>query len=93
MIAEIKKSGCVRCGEAHPGCLDFHHVDPSTKYKSGRDGCVAELASRGVSWKMVAAEIAKCELICSNCHRKQHWEERLARVRPPQPEQLRLIGR
>tara|TARA_Y100000034_G_C6865923_1_gene394648 strand:+ start:633 stop:1019 length:387 start_codon:yes stop_codon:yes gene_type:complete len=66
-----KTCKCKRCGEDHPACLDFHHIDPETK-----EGGMGWLISRrGFSWNRVLEEIGKCEVLCSNCHRKLHWEE------------------
>src|SRR5437763_16015972 len=59
---------CSRCAENHPACLDFHHLDPHTKV----DG-ITELIKRIVSKQRILDEIAKCEVICANCHRKEHY--------------------
>jgi hypothetical protein len=70
-LRELKrKYGCSKCPEHHPACLDFHHRDP--RHKSGE---VCQMLHRG-SWQKVLEEIDKCEVLCSNCHRKLHWEER-----------------
>lgn len=68
---ELKRTlSCKNCGESHPGCLDFHHKDESTKYAS-----ISVLASCGYSKDKILQEIAKCEVLCSNCHRKLHYDE------------------
>lgn len=70
------KIGCSRCGETHIACLEFHHRNPNEK---------DFLLSVGVakySVKRLEAEVAKCEVICSNCHRKHHWQEKQDRLRP-----------
>lgn len=57
---------CNRCPEADPICLDFHHTDPSTKlFGIGNE-------HHKVSLKKLKEEIAKCEVLCANCHRKEH---------------------
>lgn len=61
--------GCSVCGETHPAVLDLHHRDPSEK-KYG----VGALISKRVD--VVMAELEKCDVLCSNCHRKLHWEEK-----------------
>jgi hypothetical protein len=57
---------CVRCGFDHPAALDFHHRDPAEK-KFG----VAQGALK-YAWSTLLAEIAKCDVLCSNCHRIEH---------------------
>lgn len=66
LIRAIKtESGCVECGyNAHPEALDFDHIDPTAKANPGRG------AFRTIwSWSRIEAEIAKCEVVCANCHR------------------------
>lgn len=65
-IAEVKKAGCSRCPETHPATLDFHHKTDDKKYG------IAKMVSRATSLKTIKAEIEKCELLCANCHRKEH---------------------
>jgi hypothetical protein len=61
------KKGCEKCGENHPACLDFHHTDPTTK-----TGYVSRIARNSI--KKALEEIKKCQLLCSNCHRKEHYD-------------------
>lgn len=61
---------CVKCGESHPACLHFHHRD--SKQKLGTIGAMV----RSLSREQVEKEIAKCDVLCANCHAKIHWEER-----------------
>src|SRR5436309_676769 len=65
---EYKKTlACEVCGENHPACLEFHHLDPRKKKFS-----VSTRRDRP-SMKALLAEIAKCRVLCANCHRKEHW--------------------
>lgn len=57
--------GCERCGESHPGCLDFHHEDDKLLE-------VSTCVSNGWSLARILTEIDKCSVVCSNCHRKHH---------------------
>lgn len=58
-----REAGCILCGHSIPEACDFHHVDPSNKsFTIGRD-----IMSRGRD--RVLAEVEKCVVICSNCHR------------------------
>lgn len=70
-MQELKKGlKCEFCGEDHPACLDFHHRDPNEKEFSIANGMMRK------SFEKIKQEIAKCSVLCSNCHRKLHWEER-----------------
>src|ERR1017187_3934911 len=56
------KAGCSDCGyREHPAALDFDHL-PGT-VKSDNVGNLILNASR----ERALAEIAKCEVVCSNC--------------------------
>jgi len=61
---------CEVCGENHPACLDFHHIDPSQKKFS-----VSAKRDRP-SLKQLQEEIAKCQVLCANCHRKEHYRQK-----------------
>ncbi len=61
---------CEICGENYPACLDFHHIDPSRKKFS-----VSAKRDRP-SLKQLQEEIAKCQVLCANCHRKEHYGQR-----------------
>lgn len=63
--------GCVDCGIKNPVVLDFDHIAPKLFD-------IANGAARNPL--AVEAEIAKCEIRCSNCHRIKTHERRLARV-------------
>jgi hypothetical protein len=58
------KTKCIICGETHPACLEFHHKDPLKK---------EFLISKLYNKKRILEEIKKCNVLCSNCHRKYHW--------------------
>ncbi len=55
--------GCVDCGyNCYAEALDFDHLPGVEKTKN-----IALMW--GWAWEKVLAEIAKCEVVCSNCHR------------------------
>lgn len=62
---------CTNCGFSHKAAMDFHHEDPSTKIDS-----VHRLINNG-QYKKAYEEMKKCIVLCSNCHRIHHHEERL----------------
>jgi hypothetical protein len=61
------ETGCERCGEADPSCLDFHHVDAEDKEMD-----VSTLVTFGHSKDRLREEIRDCEVICANCHWREH---------------------
>ncbi len=63
-LAEIKIiAGCRFCQEKCSVCLDFHHASEDKEFGLAR--CVFAMSK-------IKQEIVKCEVICSNCHRKVH---------------------
>lgn len=57
-------SPCMDCNSFYPAeCMDFDHRDGEKKISM-----VSTMAINGTSAKMLA-EIAKCDLVCANCHR------------------------
>ena len=62
---------CARCPENHIATLDFHHIDPSEKEYE-----VSKLVSNGMYTKAYK-EVKKCIVLCANCHRKLHYDEKL----------------
>lgn len=70
MINQIKlDSGCVRCGyNEHPAALHFDHLDHTQKAFN-----VSQDPKR--SWESIEAEIAKCDVLCANCHSVRTHEE------------------
>lgn len=62
-----KGGKCQRCGLVDDPCVyDFHHRDPNEK-----DFGLASRRKYGFI-KSVKLELDKCDLLCSNCHRKEH---------------------
>jgi hypothetical protein len=69
MLQIIKMQGgkCIRCGyDKCTAALDFHHRDPATKSFNINAGTICK------AWNTILAEVQKCDLICSNCHREHH---------------------
>lgn len=71
-ILEIKsKLSCIRCGESHIACTEFHHRDLEQKEEE-----LSNVAGRGWKKERILEEIEKCDVLCSNCHRKLHFEDK-----------------
>lgn len=68
-LATILGGKCSHCGWAPSApyefaALDFHHRDPSTKNHDIKGNLTLS--------KSAHAEIQKCDLLCSRCHRLHH---------------------
>lgn len=59
---------CILCGEPHPACLQFHHRIPAEKKYD-----VAAMINALYAKKRVLEEMAKCDVLCANCHSKMHY--------------------
>lgn len=63
-LRAFKRRPCADCGETFPvWVMDFDHREPATKSFQLTDGG-ALLKSRDI----VLAEVAKCDVVCANCH-------------------------
>jgi len=68
-IVEYLGGKCQRCGLVDdPVVYDCHHLDPAKK-----DMRVSSLIRRTKNWERILVEVDKCVLLCSNCHRKEHY--------------------
>jgi len=73
-IDALKGGACCDCGGRFPpDAMDFDHVR-GTKVAS-----IAQMRSR--AWEHVLIELAKCELVCANCHRIRTWQRKQATKR------------
>jgi len=61
---------CVGCGEDDPIVLEFDHIDPKEKYMA-----ISAMVRDNHSIKSIEAEIAKCQVLCANCHRRRTAEQ------------------
>jgi len=64
-----RHTGCQRCSEADPVCLQFHHSDPE-----GKTASVGKLISDSAPEAEIREEVSRCIVLCANCHRKEHVE-------------------
>jgi hypothetical protein len=64
-VIQILRSGaCADCGLADPAVLEFDHVGPKLME-------VGKLVREAYRLERIKAEIANCELVCANCHRRR----------------------
>ena len=62
-VTALKANPCTDCGgRFHPWAMQFDHV--GTDKTAG----ISRMVTQGMSLKRIKAEIAKCELVCANCH-------------------------
>ena len=64
MIEYLADKECVDCGENDPVTLQFDHQRDKTI-------AVSVAVRDGWSWARILDEIAKCELVCANCHARR----------------------
>lgn len=66
-VHELKENTpCSDCGVQYPYyVMDFDHLED-------KKILVSKVLNRG-SWLQTKAEIAKCEIVCSNCHRSRTY--------------------
>ena len=67
IVRELKEaSPCRDCGVSYPYyVMDYDHRDPSEKI-----ACVRTMSDHASLAKCLT-EIAKCDLVCANCHRER----------------------
>lgn len=59
--------GCRRCGyDRYGGALDFHHREAGMKERR------IEATHWASGSPLILAELAKCDLLCKNCHAEIH---------------------
>lgn len=64
-LRALKDVPCADCGGRYPPeCMDFDHL-PDRGPKEFRISRALYRAGR----ERIAAEVAKCEVVCANCHR------------------------
>lgn len=78
-LRELRTVPCVDCGERFPPyVMEFDHRDPETKL-------FALTSSRAMlkPREELLAEIAKCDIVCANCHRARTYAAFMAgTIRP-----------
>lgn len=73
IIEDHKRQPCMDCGgEFPPVAMDFDHV------RGVKSAGLSWLATHTVSVERIMAELAKCDLVCANCHRIRTQSRRQA---------------
>jgi hypothetical protein len=64
IVDAAKARPCADCGRSFPAvAMDFDHI------RGEKIATVSQLVRGGATKAAVEAEIAKCGLVCANCHR------------------------
>ena len=70
------EKGCELCGyNEHPAALDYDHIDPSQKEFS-----IGEAIGQAQGKQRILDEIAKCRVLCANCHRIHTYDNHHSRL-------------
>lgn len=67
LLELLHKNPCKDCGEKDVSVLEFDHIGDK-KHE------VAQILRNVLSLDILKEEVAKCEIICANCHRKRTYK-------------------
>jgi hypothetical protein len=71
LLDQLRAVPCMDCGGRYAPCaMEFDHRDPSTK----RSAVTRMISHTSVS--RMLAEVDKCDIVCSNCHRRRTFDRR-----------------
>lgn len=80
----LKAHPCIDCGEDDPDVLDFDHV------RGQKVDNVTTMVANCVSAEKLLREIEKCEIRCSNCHRKATKKRRTEKKQKLREQSVRV---
>lgn len=65
-VNKLKSEPCTDCGlKYNPWQMDYDHITSDKKFD------IARGVKNGLCLDSLLTEIAKCELVCSNCHKNR----------------------
>jgi hypothetical protein len=68
-LRALKSVPCAECGAQYPPwVMDFDHVEGTKAFNVGE--------ATNKSSRVILLEIAKCEVVCANCHRDRTYRRR-----------------
>lgn len=62
---------CYLCGEDHRAVKEYHHIVPVYRTQSSKKRSILTMHSNKFH-----QEIRKCVVLCANCHKKVHADDR-----------------
>src|SRR6185369_7835124 len=84
IVNKLKNKPCTDCGGwFNPWVMDFDHRDPSQKVSS-----ISQMLTGAIPMAMIYAEVEKCDLVCSNCHRDRTHKRKRVFYRSPKTQEL-----
>jgi hypothetical protein len=79
VIADKLARGCADCGyRQHVEALEYDHRPGEEKWTLTATGRVWRPSAFNISWSLerIQTEVAKCDVVCANCHRVRSAERR-----------------
>lgn len=74
---QLKESlECIQCGIKHPAVLQFHHRSETTKQYE-----ISRMVNQNLNHDLILKEIAKCDVLCANCHAIWHYEDQYSHTK------------
>ena len=71
LLRRLRELPCAGCGSSYPICvMEFDH-----RVGVEKKGLVSQMAGR-VKIRTLLEEIAKCDIVCANCHRDRSYQRR-----------------
>lgn len=64
----FKSNPCTDCRNSFP------HFVMELDHTRGEKSFGVTISASGRPWKVLMEELAKCDLVCANCHRRRTWE-------------------
>ena len=91
LLEHFRQHPCADCGETDPIVLEFDHTGDDKAFNISEG-----LISR--PWPVILAEIAKCDVVCANCHRRRtagrggHTRAAVAQLVERKPSKLQVAS-
>lgn len=83
-LDKLKSVPCADCGGSFPSvCMDFDHVRGDKRFR-------INASTVGLPEHILAEELKKCEVVCSNCHRLR--TARRGRAKPWRAEARKVMS-
>lgn len=74
LVAELKARPCMDCGVQYPApVMELDHREP---LKKSRKYAAPGHMAHSTTWEAFLQEVAKCDVVCANCHRMRTHRRR-----------------